>query len=314
MGGQSFQFFVRLLRFCEGDQLDFVELMQANEAPRVFTVRAGLTPEARRIGGVANGQRLLRQHFLSMQVCHGYFCGGDQEEFLIAYLKQVFLEFRQLPGPRHGRAIDEEGRQHLTISVLAGMPIEHVVDERAFESRPQARQHGKAGFRHTHGTIEVQNSKRLSEIPVRLGRSGECGGPAPSTHFYILVGILPGRHGLVREVGDAQCDVEELFFDEPELLVLPSDGVTERFHRGHGRFSRLFVTFQSRDLVGPLFQLMPKIFHLDRSGATIFGQCSEVLPGDIFAARSEPLSKSVQIVSQDAKVVHTRFPVKRREI
>ena len=56
------------------------------------------------------------------------------------------------------------------------------------------------------------------------------------------------------------------------------------------------------------------IANSDGSGATVFGQCSKVLPRDIFAARSEPLSKSVQIVSQDAKVVHTRFPVKRREI
>ena len=173
------------------------------------------------------------------------------------------------------------------------MGVQHIIDERPLEARSQPGQHRKAGFRHAHGPIKVQNSKRFSEIPVRLGRSGEGGRRAPSTHLNIVVGILPGRYRLVRKVGDAESDMSQLFFYKPKLIFLSFDGVAQRFHCCHGRVGRLLLTFQASDLVRTFFELMPKFFHLDHSGAAILGQFPKILPCDIFTAWPEPLAKSV---------------------
>ena len=51
--------------------------MEANQSSRVLAVGTGLTSKARRIGSVANRQRVFGQYLFSVQIRHRDFCGGD---------------------------------------------------------------------------------------------------------------------------------------------------------------------------------------------------------------------------------------------
>ena len=53
---ELFVLVVRLLGLDELDHLDLVELVHAHEAARVLAVRAGLAPEAGRVGGELDRQ------------------------------------------------------------------------------------------------------------------------------------------------------------------------------------------------------------------------------------------------------------------
>ena len=172
-------------------------------------------------------------------------------------MKQIVLELGQLPGPGHGRAIDQQRRQHFPVAMLCGVHIQHVIDERPLESGSRSGQYGKAGFGHAHRTVEIQNAERFAKIPVGLGRSRELRRRSPSAHFNIVSLIPAVRDRGVREVRNAQRDMGQLFFHDTKLFLMAFDRLSQGLHRRHGLIGRLLLSLQPGDVVRSLFQLVP---------------------------------------------------------
>ena len=119
------------------DQLDFVELVLANQATHILTVGAGLCPETRRECRIAQGKIVFFEDLLTVQIGQGHLGGGNQEESLGLDPEQVLLEFWQLPGAFEGRTVDHQRREHFGIAVLVGVQVGHEVDQRPLEASAQ---------------------------------------------------------------------------------------------------------------------------------------------------------------------------------
>jgi hypothetical protein len=87
----------------------------------VLAVGAGFRTEARRIGGVVDGQLFLGQDFILMDIGYRHFSRGNQKIIPVFQFEQVGFEFGQLAGVGHGLAVDDKRRQHLGVAVFAGM-------------------------------------------------------------------------------------------------------------------------------------------------------------------------------------------------
>ncbi len=82
----------------EFDQLDLVELMHADEAPRAEPRRPGLAAETGRIGDEILRQIGERENFLAVQVGHRHLGRRREVEFVPLAPVKLLLELRQLPG------------------------------------------------------------------------------------------------------------------------------------------------------------------------------------------------------------------------
>ena len=189
-----------------------------------------------------------------MQVRHRYFRSRNQEVVFVLHAEEIVLELRKLTGPSHRRTIHHEGRQHLSISVLGGVQIEHVVDQRSFQPGPGSGHDGKPGSGNLRGSIEIQDAEMLSDFPMGFGGARKRRDGAPSTDFDILRGISPHRDRGMGKIGDAKRNVSErlLDFSEGSLGVL--DAIPQLLHRGHGRFSRFFGSSQPGHLFRALIE------------------------------------------------------------
>ena len=75
---QRFELVVRLLRRRQLDELDFVELVLANQSADVLAVRSGFASEARRVGGVADRQLAAVENLAAVQVRQRHFGRRNQ--------------------------------------------------------------------------------------------------------------------------------------------------------------------------------------------------------------------------------------------
>ena len=71
----------------ELDQLNFVELVLADEASGIFTMRSGLRTKAGSIGRITDRQQILIQDFALMDIGHRNFRGRYHEVIPAGKLK-----------------------------------------------------------------------------------------------------------------------------------------------------------------------------------------------------------------------------------
>ncbi len=88
-------------------------------------------------------------------------------------LEQVLLELREVSRAVQRRAVGQIRRHDFAIPVLAGVQVEHEVDQRARHSGAGAAQHREARRRDLRAALEVDDAERRSEIPVRNRREIE---------------------------------------------------------------------------------------------------------------------------------------------
>ena len=197
--------------------------MLANDPPHVAAVRAGLAAEARRVGAQLDGQRIGLQRLIAVDIGHGDLGRGNQPEIVSLALEQVLFEFGQLPRAEEAGRIHQEGRQHLGIAVLAGVHVEHEVDERALELRAHAPIEGKARAGDLGRALEIQDAQLRAQVPVRLGLEIEAGRLAHAPHLDVRVRVPAHRHGFVRHVGDAGQNLAELLVERGHLPLERGD-------------------------------------------------------------------------------------------
>src|SRR5258708_7605381 len=137
-------FLVALLRMRELEQLDFLELVLAQDSASVLTGRASLRAEASGPSSNVDRQVLLGKGFVAIEVVELHFAGGRQPEIGILDLEKVRGKFRQLAGGKQGSAVDEEGRKDFGVAVLARVHIQEKIRQGAFKARTPTLVHREA--------------------------------------------------------------------------------------------------------------------------------------------------------------------------
>ncbi len=132
------------------------------------------------------GSAVGLQGFVAVDVGDGDFGGGNQPEILALALEQVFLELGQLAGAEQAAGVHHEGRQHFGVAVLAGVHVEHEVDERALQFGPQVPVEREAGAGDFGGALQVEDAQILAQVPVRLGFEIELGRLRPTRRTSTL--------------------------------------------------------------------------------------------------------------------------------
>ena len=147
IGGELFELVVALLGPRELHQLHLLKLVLADDAAHVAAVGAGFAAEAGRVGAQRDGQLVGVESFVAKQIGDGDFGGGSEPEIVVSrILKRSSSNFGKLAGAEEAGGIDQEGRQHFGIAVLARMHVEHEIDQRAFQPRarcPNRRQNAR---------------------------------------------------------------------------------------------------------------------------------------------------------------------------
>ena len=137
---------------------------------------------------------------LAVEVGQRHFGRRDEIEVSIVDPEQVLFEFGELPRALEGVGGDEQRGAHLEIAVLTGVKLEHELSEGSLEPRSKPGEHREPGAGHLGGSLEVQDSECLAQLPMRFGLEVEARRLAPLAHE--CVGGLVGshRHRFVRQV------------------------------------------------------------------------------------------------------------------
>ena len=103
----------------EQDHLDLVELVDAQDAARVLAGGAGLAPEARRVGDVADRQLGRLEDLVAVDVRDRDLGGRDQVQVVAGDDVHLVLLVRDLAGAARRGRVDDDRRPDLGEAVLA---------------------------------------------------------------------------------------------------------------------------------------------------------------------------------------------------
>ena len=102
--------------------------------------------------------------------------------------------------------------------MLAGMGIEHEVDEGAFEARTQPHIDGESGTSDLGGTIKVKHSQTRPEVPVCLRFEIHLGRLAEAVYDDVVISRFADRDRVVRQIrnpGQHLFELDVNFFHRP---------------------------------------------------------------------------------------------------
>ena len=134
--------------------------------------------------------------------------------------------------PDHAFAAHEIGRGDLGITVMFGVEIEQVVDQRALEPGALPAKNDKAAAGNFRGRLEINQTKLRADIPMRLRFEIKLRRLADDSFDAIIGRAGTDRDRLVDDVGNAQEKIILLGFDRGEFLVQPADLFAQLFRLG----------------------------------------------------------------------------------
>ena len=167
VGGDLLMGLPRVVGVAEPIELHLVELVQANQAAGVAAVGPRFPAEAGAVGHVAERQLVGGDHLIAMQGGDGNFSGGGEPEVVVGAAEAFFGEFGQLARAGQAGGVHQDGRQNLPVA-LAGVQIEHEVDQAALEPGPLAHQGHKAALGDPHRALRFKQAQALGDLPVLL--------------------------------------------------------------------------------------------------------------------------------------------------
>ena len=226
--------------------------------------------------------------------------------------EQVFLELGQLPGAAQGLRRNDVGRVALGIAVLGGLHVEHVLGERAVQSRHGSAQHREARTGKLGAGFEIE-PQRCPQVDVIEHREFELSGAAgvgrPTAHFDVAVGITPRRYRRMGNVGNLHQQVGQRALHR----------VVARDHAGQfgaqpcrlGQRCRRILALalglpdRTRERVAPGLQVLGA--GLDRLA---FGfQRAKRRDVEYVAPVSEPRGDAVEVLAKQCEIKHGESPV-----
>src|SRR5690242_11618943 len=199
--GQGFVLLVAFFWVSEFEKLDFLELMLAEDAARIFSGRPGFGAEASGPGRDINGQLFLGNGFVTIKIVEFNLGGGCEPEIRAFELEKVGREFRQLARAGERRAVHQEWRKDLRVAVLASVNVEEEVRQGPFEARSPAFINGETSSSNFGGGFQIQDSRAFAHFPVWPGLEIEFWGRAPTTNLFVVSSAATNGNRRMGNVG-----------------------------------------------------------------------------------------------------------------
>ena len=116
----------RVLRLVDTYNFDLRELVQTVQAAHVLTIRTSLTTETLGVGTVFDGQVLLVENHVAIDICDRHL--GRRNQVEVVYFAVIHLAFlvRQLTGTVTRSGVHHSWRHNLRIAGLVGFSEEEV--------------------------------------------------------------------------------------------------------------------------------------------------------------------------------------------
>src|SRR5216117_3144678 len=190
--------------------------MHPQEATRVPPGGASLASETGRVRGVGQGQVRAVQDLIAMQVRDGHLGGRNEEQIVGRRPVGLLLELRDVARPLHRLALYQERWLHLDVAVLAGVQVEHEVDQGAYELRPGAHEDREPQPRDLRAAREVEQPQLFADLPVRLAALRSRLTPCPHD---LVVRRIAARHVRQGQVGDVEQLLVERLLDTLQLRL-----------------------------------------------------------------------------------------------
>ena len=145
---------------CQDGKLDhfhLVELMLPDKPPSILSVGPCLGPEARSERSIINGQILLVQNLIGMDVGDRHFRRGNEKIFPPFSLNRSSSNLGSWPVPVMVLRLTIKGGQHFFISMLCGVGGQHKIDKGSFHQGAVPQVQGKAGPGNAGGPFKIQD-------------------------------------------------------------------------------------------------------------------------------------------------------------
>ena len=162
-----------------------------------------------------------------MEVRERHLRGGNEVQVPAVDLEEVVLELRQLPGADERGGVGEKQRRHLDVAVLAGVQIEHEVDEGPRQSGAGPAEHGEPGAGQLHAALEVVDAEGRAQVRVGLRVEIECRRIAMPTDLDVVRLAAADRDALVGHIRELEEQRAPglLHLLEPSLVRVDGRGV-----------------------------------------------------------------------------------------
>src|SRR5467141_5198205 len=117
----------------ELEELDFLELVLAENAACVLSGGAGFRAEAGGPGGHVNRQLFLGNRFIAIKIVQLDFGRGREPEVGVFDFEEIGGKFGQLAGTHERGGVDQKGGKNFRVAVLMRMNVEKEIGKRALE-------------------------------------------------------------------------------------------------------------------------------------------------------------------------------------
>src|SRR5438309_1478300 len=150
-----------------------------------------------------------------MKICHRHFRRGRQEKLISAgcvWFESVHVRFKfwQLGRPDHAIAPNQKWWTDFEIAVLARMQIEHELDQRTLQPRPNTSETNKSAATEFRGAVQIEQLQPGSDGNV-IERIGNFGFLPPLAHYPVRAWVVSDRSICVRQIRNLQEEIA-LFF------------------------------------------------------------------------------------------------------
>src|SRR6266436_5645204 len=147
--------FVAFFRMREREELDFLELVLAENAARVFTGGAGFRAEAGGPGSHENRQLFPGNRFIAIKIVQLDFGSGREPEVGVFYFEEIGGEFGQLARTHERGGVDQKRGKNFRVAVLTRVNVEEEIGEGALKPGTPSFVHGKPRAGNFRSSFEI---------------------------------------------------------------------------------------------------------------------------------------------------------------
>src|SRR5216683_1381035 len=294
---------VAFLRMGELEELNFLELMLAENAAGVLSGGASFGAEASGPGGDADGEFFFGDGLVAIEIVELDFRSRREPEVGVLDLEKISGKFRQLACAGERRGVHQEGRQDFRVAMLAGVDVEEKIGEGAFESGAPPFVNSKARAGDFRGGGEVEDTGALTDFPMRLGSEIEFGWRAPAANFDILCRAVPNGHAGVRQIRNHEQKVFLSLCQSDGLEALDLDRLREGLHLSDERIRIQVFFLEPPNLVAGFVPLRSERLRLCNQLSAFLIQRPEFVQVERGAALFPHFGEDIQMVSKVVQVM-----------